>query len=124
MKIIVAGAGEVGTHLAKMLSSEFHDTVVIDPDEANLKGIDANLDLLTIVGSATSFETLIEAQVKKADLFIAVTLSEEINITAAILAKKLGAKITIARVDNQEYVLPAHHTIFNNLGIDHLIYPE
>ena len=124
MKIIVAGAGEVGTHLAKMLSSEFHDIMVIDPDEESLKSIDSNLDLLTIQGSATSFEVLKEAKVKKADLFIAVTHSEETNITAAIIAKKLGAKKTVARVDNNEYIEPENISHFTSLGIDYLIYPE
>ncbi|MDA3953607.1 MAG: Trk system potassium transporter TrkA [Bacteroidales bacterium] len=124
MKIIVAGAGEVGTHLAKMLSSEFHDITVIDPDTESLKGIDSSLDLLTITGSATSFETLKEAKVKKADLFIAVTYSEETNITAAIIAKKLGAKKTVARVDNYEYIEPENISHFTHLGIDYLIYPE
>lgn len=124
MKIIVAGAGEVGTHLAKMLSSEFHDITVIDPDDESLKGIDSTLDILTINGSATSFEVLREASIKKADLFIAVTHSEETNITASILAKKLGTKKTVARVDNQEYIRPAYKNHFTSMGIDYLIYPE
>ena len=124
MKIIVAGAGEVGSHLAKMLSSEFHDITVIDPDEESLRKIDSNLDLLTITGSATSFQKLKDAKVKKADLFIAVTHSEEINITAAMIAKKIGAKKTIARVDNYEYIEPENISHFTGLGIDYLIYPE
>jgi trk system potassium uptake protein len=124
MKIIVAGAGEVGTHLAKMLSSEFHDIMVVDQDEENLKSINANLDLMTMVGSATSFEFLKEAQVKKTDLFIAVTHSQETNILAAMMAKKLGAQRTIARVDNYEYIEPENISHFTNLGIDYLIYPE
>jgi len=124
MKIIVAGAGEVGTHLAKMLSSEFHDIMVIDEDEDSLKAINANLDLMTMVGSATSFEFLKEAQVKKTDLFIAVTHSQETNILAAMIAKKLGAQRTIARVDNYEYIEPENISHFTNLGIDYLIYPE
>lgn len=124
MKIIVAGAGEVGTHLAKMLSSEFHDIMVIDPDEESLKNIGSNLDLLTIKGSATSFEVLKDAKVKRADLFIAVTHSEETNITATIIAKKLGAKKTVARVDNNEYIEPENISHFTSLGIDYLIYPE
>jgi len=124
MKIIVAGAGEVGTHLAKLLSSEFHDITVIDAEGENLKGIESNLDVLTITGSATSFEVLKDANIKKADLFIAVTHSEEINITAAIIAKKLGAQKTIARVDNYEYIEPGNISHFTRLGIDYLIYPE
>ena len=124
MEIIIAGAGEVGTHLAKMLSNEFHDIVVIDPDGESLKSIDSNLDILTITGSATSFEILKEANVKKADLFISVTHSEEVNINAAMIAKKLGAKKTIARVDNNEYIEPENISHFTGLGIDYLIYPE
>lgn len=124
MKIVVAGAGDVGSHLAKMLSSEFHDITLIDPSEESLRSIDSSLDILTITGSATSFETLKEANIKKADLFISVTHSEETNITATMLAKKLGAKKTIARVDNQEYIHPVHHAHFLSMGIDYLIYPE
>ncbi|MEE4196923.1 MAG: Trk system potassium transporter TrkA [Bacteroidales bacterium] len=124
MKIIIAGAGEVGSHLAKMLSNEFHDITVIDPSVENLKDIDSSLDLLTITGSATSLEVLKEAKIKKTDLFIAVAHSEETNITAAMLAKKLGAKKTIARVDNNEYIEPENIAHFTGLGIDYLIYPE
>ncbi|MBS3807044.1 MAG: Trk system potassium transporter TrkA [Bacteroidales bacterium] len=124
MKIIIAGAGEVGTHLAKMLSSELHDIIIIDNNEESVKGIDANLDILTITGSATSFEVLKEASVKRSDLLIAVTHSEETNIACAILAKKLGAKQTIARVDNPEYIRPVNKNHFTDLGIDYLIYPE
>lgn len=124
MKIIIAGAGEVGTHLAKMLSNEYHDIVVIDPDIENLKSIDSNLDILTIAGSATSFEILKDAKIKKTDLFISVTTSEETNINAAMIAKKLGAKKTIARVDNNEYIEPENISHFTGLGIDYLIYPE
>lgn len=98
--------------------------MVIDPDEESLKNISATLDLMTLVGSATSFEFLKEAQVKKADLFIAVTHSQETNILAAMIAKKLGAKRTIARVDNYEYIEPENISHFTNLGIDYLIYPE
>ncbi len=123
MKIVIAGAGEVGTHLAKMLSNENHDIVVIDSEEKNLKGID-NLDLLTVQGSATSFNTLKEADIKRADLFIAVTHSEDTNITAAMLGKKLGAKKSIARIDNKEYLFPSNKEYFESVGIDYLIYPE
>jgi len=124
MKIIIAGAGEVGTHLAKMLSNDFHDITVIDSDEENLKDIHINNDLMTILGSATSFEVLKDAQIKKADLFIAVAHTEESNILASMIAKKLGAKKTIARVDNYEYIEPENISHFTGLGIDYLIYPE
>jgi trk system potassium uptake protein TrkA len=124
MRIIIAGAGEVGSHLAKMLSQENHDIVLIDPDEDKLKQIEANLDVLTRTGSATSISMLIDSDVKRADLFIAVATSEETNIMAAILGKKLGAKKTIARIDNQEYLFPKYKDHFTSLGIDYMIYPE
>ncbi|MFO7828203.1 MAG: Trk system potassium transporter TrkA [Bacteroidales bacterium] len=124
MKIIIAGAGEVGSHLAKMLSAESHDITVIDPMGDNLKNIDSTLDLMTITGSAISIEVLKEAKIKKTDLFIAVASSEETNITAAMIAKMLGAKKTIARVDNNEYIEPENIAHFTSLGIDYLIYPE
>ncbi|HDJ34620.1 MAG TPA: Trk system potassium transporter TrkA [Bacteroidetes bacterium] len=124
MRIIVAGAGEVGSHLAKMLSQENHDLVVIDPNESLLQAFDNRLDLMTVHGSATSISTLEEASVRKTDLFISVAHLEDTNITACILGKKLGAKKTIARIDNQEYLLPNNKEFFRSLGVDHLIYPE
>jgi len=124
MRIIIAGAGDVGTHLAKMLSSELHDIVIIDHDESRLKGIDNTLDIMPITGSATSFDTLKEAKIKKSDLFIAVTNTEEVNITSCIIAKRLGVKQTISRVDNPEYIRPVNKHHFTVLGIDFLIYPE
>ncbi|WP_372641493.1 Trk system potassium transporter TrkA [Ancylomarina sp.] len=124
MKIVIAGAGAVGTHLAKMLSHQDHEIVLIDSDEEKLKLIDSHLDLLTIVGSSSSIKDLKEANVKKADLFIAVTQSEETNIISSLLAKKLGAKRTIARIDNQEYLIPENKEFLKSLGIDEFVYPE
>ncbi|MFP4366906.1 MAG: NAD-binding protein, partial [Bacteroidales bacterium] len=124
MKIIIAGAGEVGTHLAKMLSNEKHDIIVIDPDSEKLHFIESSYDLMTVRGSTTSFEVLKEANVKRCDLFIAVAPSEETNITGAILAKKLGAKKTIARIDSSEYLIAHNKEQFISLGIDYFIYPE
>ena len=124
MKIVIAGAGAVGTHLAKMLSHQDHDIILLDHDEERLKEIDSHLDLLTIVGSSASLKDLKEASVRKADLFIAVTQSETTNITSTILAKKLGAVKTIARIDNQEYLIPENREYLQSLGIDELIYPE
>lgn len=124
MKIIVAGAGAVGSHLAKMLSQENHDIILIDPDENKLRQVGGNLDLMTRVGSATSITDLLNSGVKKADLFIAVATNEETNITASILSKRLGAKKTIARIDNQEYLYAKHREHFTEMGIDYMIYPE
>ena len=124
MRIIVAGAGEVGVHLAKMLGNEYHDIVVIDSDEELLRSLDNVVDVTTVNGSATHISTLVEAGIKKADLFIAVTHFEETNIIAAVLGKRLGAKKVIARIDNNEYLQPNNKEIFLNLGIDYLFYPE
>ena len=124
MRIVIAGAGEVGTHLAKMLSQEEHDLVVIDNDVDRLKAISSTLDVLTIEGNANSISHLKEARISKADLMISVTSSEDVNVNSAILSKRLGAKKTIARIDNQEYLLPANKEIFENLGVNYMIYPE
>lgn len=124
MNIVIAGAGQVGTHLAKMLSNEKHEIVLIDKDEENLKPLDSNFDLMTLVGNPVSILDLKDARIKNADLFIGVTPYETENITACILAKNLGAKKTVARIDNNGYVLPENLTRFQSFGIDSLIYPE
>lgn len=124
MKIIIAGAGEVGTHLAKMLSTENHDITVIDPDNDKLSFISSHFDIMTLQGTAASMELLDEAGINSCDLFIGVTPTEELNITSCIIAKKLGAKKTIARIDNQEYLFPKNQSFFEDLGIDSLVYPE
>lgn len=124
MRIIIAGAGEVGTHLAKMLSNENHEIVLIDTEEERLKPVGSTMDVLTYVGSATSISILQELLHRKTDLFIAVTHWEDTNITAAILAKRLGAIKTIARIDNLDYLEHSTLEFFKSLGIDSLIYPE
>jgi trk system potassium uptake protein len=124
MRIIIAGAGEVGTHLAKMLSNENHEIIIIEPDDDRLKPIESTMDVLTYHGSATSIRILQESLQKKTDLFIAVTHSEDTNITSAILAKRFGAIKTIARIDNLDYLEHTTLEFFKALGVDSLIYPE
>ena len=124
MRIVIAGAGEVGTHLAKMLSQSEHEIILIDSEAERLNPVDAAIDVLTYEGSATSINILREAIKKHADLFIAVAHYEDTNITAAILAKRLGASKVIARIDNMEYLERANKEFFRELGVDHLIYPE
>ncbi len=124
MKIVIAGAGAVGSHLAKMLSQEKHDIILLDPDEEKLRQVGSNLDVMTRKGSAISIPDLLDTNIKKVDLFIAVAQTEEINITAAILSKRLGAKKTIARIDNQEYMYAKYREHFVEMGIDYMIYPE
>ena len=124
MRIVIAGAGEVGTHLAKMLSNENHEIILIDTEESFLKPIDSTLDVLTYEGSATSIKLLKDVLRKKTDLFIAVTHSEDTNITSSILAKRFGVIKTIARIDNLDYLEASTVEFFKSLGIDSLIYPE
>ncbi len=124
MRIVIAGAGEVGTHLAKMLAADNHEIILIDPEEMRLKPVDASVDVLTYHGSATSVNMLRDAIGRKTDLFIAVAHSEDTNITAAILAKRLGAEKTVARIDNMEYLEESTKEFFLSLGIDYMIYPE
>lgn len=124
MKIIIAGAGAVGTHLAKLLSKERHDITLIDEDSERLEGISSNFELLTICASPSSIATLKEAEAGKADLFIGVTPDEAHNMTCCILASKLGARKTVARVDNYEYTRPEHREFFKTVGIGSIIYPE
>ena len=124
MKIVIAGAGAVGTHLSSLLSTENHDCVLIDDDVDRLGGIDSKYDLMAINASPTSIKALKDAGVKDADLFVGVTRQESNNITACMLAHALGAKKTVARIDNYEYLQPQNQPFFKNLGIDSLIYPE
>ena len=124
MKIIIAGAGAVGTHLAKLLSSEKQDIILMDDDEEKLSTLSANFDLMTVPASPSSIAALKEVGVKEADLFIAVTPDESRNMTACMLASNLGAKKTVARIDNYEYLLPKNKEFFQKLGVNSLIYPE
>ena len=124
MRIVIAGMGDVGYQLAKQLSSEEHDIIAIDMNQQRLSYSDSMADILTINGSATNISALKEARVDRADLFVAVTSSEEINVTCAILAKKLGAKKTIARIGNSEYLDANIGINFQDIGVDFMIYPE
>lgn len=124
MRIVIAGAGEVGTHLAKMLSQSEHEIILIDSEGDRLKPIDSSIDVLTYEGSATSLNMLREALKKNTDLFIAVAHYEDTNVSAAMLAKKLGARKVIARIDNMEYLEHENREFFKDMGIDNLIYPE
>ena len=124
MRIVIAGAGEVGSHLAKMLGENAHDITVIDDNPKLLEDVTGMADVVTVAGDCTTFATLKKASVRKADLFIAVNREESPNIISAMLAKQLGAKKTIARIDNNEYLEPNNSEVFINMGIDYLFYPE
>ena len=124
MKIIIAGAGEVGTHLAKLLSRERQDIILMDESEDRLSKLDSDFDLMTVVASPTSIAKLKETGVANADLFIAVTPDESRNMTACMIAHNLGARKTVARIDNYEYLLPKHQEFWKQMGVDSLIFPE
>ena len=124
MKIIIAGAGEVGFHLAKLLSFESQDITLIDPNRDRLQYADTHLDIRTIKGDASSIAILKEAQVKYTDMLISVTSSEATNITVCVLAKQLGAMRTIARISNTEFLEKKEEIGFTQFGIDELISPE
>ena len=124
MKIIIVGAYAIGTHLAKLLSRNNHDTVLIDSDEERLSNISSDYDLMTVMASPSRVRTLKDAGVASADLFIAVTPDENLNMNACMLAKGLGAKRTVAKVDNYEYTDPKMKDLFDRVGITSLIYPE
>jgi trk system potassium uptake protein TrkA len=123
MKIIIAGAGEVGLHLSKLLSFESHDITLIDNNDINLKDGENYLDIKVINGDSSSISTLGQANVKDSDLVIGVTASESINFLTCSLSKQLGAKRTIARITNPEFI--SDNSIdFKKLGIDEIISPE
>lgn len=124
MKIVIAGAGDMGTHLAKMLSGNGHDLTVVDVEPKALAEVGNLVDVVTVEGDTTQFSVLRKSGVRKCDLFIAVRSVENDNILSAVMAKQLGAKKAIARVDSHEYLEPNSKEIFIDMGIDYLFYPE
>lgn len=123
MKIIVAGAAEVGTHLAKLLAKENMDVVLMDADPEKIAQL-TFMNLMTMVGKPTSITSLREAGVPSCDLFIAVTPDESVNIHACILAANMGARKTVARIDDKEMQTQASVDFYKRIGISHLVYPE
>ena len=124
MKIIIAGAGEVGFHLAKLLSYESQEIILIDLDKERLAYAETHLDIKVVKGDITSVYVLKESNIANADLFVSVTSSQTANITSCVLAKQLGAKRTIARIYNTEFIEHKDEVGFETLGIDELISPE
>ena len=123
MKIIIVGAGDVGKHLAKRLLKENVSISIMDENPERMRELDA-YDMLTYQGAPTSIYDLKEIGASEVDLFIAVTPHESVNMTACMIATNLGAKWTLARIDNYEYLLPKNKEFFKKLGVDYLIYPE
>ena len=126
MKIIIEGAGQVGSHLAKMLSSEGSEITVIDNDPERLRALMSTADVATIQGQPSKIELLTEAGCAHADLFIAVnpTMHQSVNVVSALLAKKLGTKRVIARIDDEAYLAPENKLLFKDMGMDMMFFPE
>lgn len=124
MKIIIAGAYAIGSHLAKLLSRNNQDIVLIDDDEERLESVSADCDILTMHASPTSLKALKDAGAADANLYIAVTPDENLNMNSCVMAKAIGAKKTVAKVNNYEFVEPEMQKFYEKLGIDSLIYPE
>ena len=126
MKIVIAGAGAVGSHLAKMLNNETNEVTVIDERQDRLDALTAVTDVVTVEGNPSAIHILNEAGVPDADLFIAVNPSEsqDVNIVSAMLAKKFGCKKVTARINNEEYLSYENKYLFTEMGIDLLFYPE
>lgn len=126
MRIIIAGAGEVGSHLAKMLSIEANEITVIDSSSERLEALGAMADIVTVVGNPSSLSSLKEAGAENADLFIAVYPAEmqDVNIVSALLAKKLGSKKVTARINNEQYLSYDNKYLFTEMGLDLMFYPE
>ena len=124
LNIIIVGGGNVGATITEQLSREGHHITVIDRDAKALEEVGTLADIITVEGDSTTFEALRKASTRKCDLFIAVNHTENDNIVAAVIAKQLGARKTIARIDNNEYLEPNNKEIFIEMGIDYLFYPE
>ncbi len=124
MKIVISGANGIGIHLAKLMLSDNEDVVLIDENTEKLLYLTGDFDMMTINASPTSVQTLKDAGIGRADLFVAVNADENINITSSVLAHELGAKKIVARIDNPEYIRPEMVEHFKHIGIDYLVYPE
>lgn len=124
MKIIIIGAYAIGTHLARLLSRNNDDITIIDDDGERLAQIGSDFDLMTMEASPSSINTLTDAGVAAADLFISVTPSQSLNINTCIIAHALGARKTVAKISDAEFTAEDKKEFFKRLGIDELIYPE
>ena len=123
MKIIIIGTGKVGFSLAEQLLNEKHDITIVDTQDSALRRATDALDIMSVKGNGVSTDTLREAGAEDADLLVAATNSDEVNMVCCLTAKHLGAKYTIARIRNPEYNLGLHE-LKKNMGIDMVINPE
>ena len=124
MKIVIAGARAIGTYLAKLLSRNNEEIILIDDDEDSLDNISTNFDVLTLHAHPGSISALRQAGVQECDLYIAVTLDQHVNLESCAIAKALGAKQTVAKVEDYEFADPENHDTLQASGVDSVIYPE
>lgn len=124
MKITIVGAGRVGMHLAKYFADEQQDVYLVDRNPENLSLLESDFNLRTFVGEPTDFNVLREANTENADVFVTVTSSTAENLVACAMAKSMGAKKTIARVDRYNYLLPSNHAVLNRMGVDQVVLPD
>ena len=124
MNITIIGAGTLGSHLARYLSEEHLDIYIVDRDTTKLSMLDSENNLMTVVGDAIDLDVLRQAKTDSCDLFIAVTEVAERNFVACGLAKSIGAKMTVARVDRSDYLLPQNREVIRRMGVDNVIFPE
>ena len=124
MNIIIVGCGKIGETILADLVQEEHNLVAIDNDPAVISQIDNIYDVMAVCGNGTDCETLREAHVERAELFIAATSSDELNMLSCYLAKRLGAKNTIARIRNPEYNMESLGFLKQQLGLSMAINPE
>ncbi len=124
MNITIIGAGAIGSHLAKYLSEEHMDIYIVDRDATKLSMLDSEHNLMTVAGDAIDLDVLRQAKADSCELFIAVTEVAERNFVACGLAKSIGAKMTVARVDRHDYLEPANREVVQRMGVDNVIFPE
>lgn len=124
MNITIVGAGRVGVHLAKYFSDEHQDVFLVDSERRNLTVLESDFNLRTFQGEPIDFKTLRDANTEKADIFIAVTADTATNLVTCALAKSMGAKRTVARVDKYDFLDKNNSIVVNNMGVDHIVYPD
>ena len=124
MNITIVGAGRVGLHLSKYFADEQQDVFLVDNDPAHLATLESDFNLRTCCGEPTDFETLRDANSENADIFVAVTANAAENLVACSMAKSMGARRTIARVDRYDYLLPSNAPVVKRMGVDHVVFPD
>lgn len=124
MDITIVGAGRVGIHLSKYFADEQQDVFLVDSDPHHLTLLESDFNLRTYCGEPTDFETLREANSENADIFVAVTANTAENLVACSMAKSMGAKRTIARVDRYNYLMPSNARVVKRMGVDHVVFPD